>query len=80
MPSWTAKGIPITYKKNIPQHFLIGDFPFLRVNPDDLKDGVHKVAGLTQIISQYPEGTLNDMLDMICENIRRSSLSIIVVW
>ena len=72
--SYSCDNIPIVDKNSIPKHFIPTNFPecinfpLIRVNPDELLNGLEGVGGLSQIISSVPDDHFDECMLSMDEN------------
>ena len=66
--------IPIVPSSGIPEHFkeqnfpICLNFPNLKVFPQVLLKGEHDIAGLSQLMSSYPDQEINNIFEEVIEN------------
>ena len=71
---YSLEKIPIIPKTDIPDYFIQKpfpvclNFPFLRVYPKDVVNGISNVGGLSQVISNLPENCFDNAFDFMSNN------------
>ena len=66
---YSLEKIPIIHERDIPDYLIPKsfpiclNFPFLRVDPKDILNGISNVGGLSQVISNLPEKCFDNVLN-----------------
>ena len=72
--AYSCNNIPIVDKNSIPKHFIPRifpeciNFPFIRVNPNEVLNGLEGVGGLSQILSNISDDNFDECILAMDEN------------